>query len=113
LADAVVAYQMTLLGVVDKLTHRIESHQNAELPAEAVLEDGTGNHELDELIDDFAELENVDETLKKGLNGVELDIKTMVDRWTGVMVCHLVLPHFYSHYHNFVFLNDVSDEADR
>lgn len=104
---------MTLLGVVDKLTHRIESHQNAELPAEAVLEDRTGNHELDELSDDFAELENVDETLKKGLNGVENDIKIMVDRWTSVMVCHLVLPNFYSHCHNFLFLNDVSSEADR
>ena len=83
---------MTLLGVVDKLTHRIESHQNAEVPTDSVPEVRTGNQELDGLSDDFAELENIDYTLKKVLSDVEFDIKTMVDRWKHRMVCSFPSP---------------------
>jgi len=78
---------MTLLGVVDNLINRIESHQNPETPDDSVLEVRTGNQELDELSDDFAELENLDYTLKEGLGGVENDIKILVDRWKDRMVC--------------------------
>jgi hypothetical protein len=77
---------MTLLGVVDNLIHRVESHQNAELPETSVLEAKTGIPELDELSDDLAELENLDYTLKEGLGGVQNDFKILVDRLTDRMV---------------------------
>jgi hypothetical protein len=80
---------MTLLGVVDNLIHRIESHQNAEIPEDSVLEVRTGNQELDESSDDLAELENLEYTLKEGLGGVENDFKVLVNRWTYRMVCFL------------------------
>jgi hypothetical protein len=58
---------MTLLGVVDNLIHRIESHQNTDQPSEdSDIKVRTGNPELDEMSDDFAELENLDYTLKDG-----------------------------------------------
>jgi len=78
---------MTLLGVVDNLINRIESHQSAENSEDSVLGVRTGNQKLDELSDDFAELENLDYTLKEGLGGVENDIKILVDRWKDRMVC--------------------------
>jgi hypothetical protein len=83
---------MTLLGVVDNLIHRIESHQNADLPADdsVPLKVRTGNQELDELSDDFAELENLDYTLEEGLSGVEGDVKILVDRWKYRMVRSLL-----------------------
>jgi hypothetical protein len=77
---------MTLLGAVDNLIHRIESRQHGELPEDSILEAKTGIQELDGLSDDFAELENLDYTLKEGLGGVENDFKILVDRLTDRMV---------------------------
>ena len=82
---------MTLLGAVDNLIHRIESRQHGELPEDSILEAKTGIQELDELSDDFAELENLDYTLKEGLGGVEGDMKILVDRWKDRMVCSSTL----------------------
>jgi hypothetical protein len=76
---------MTLLGAVDNLIHRVESRQHGELPEDSVLDAKTGIQELDELSDDFAELENLDYTLKEGLGGVEGDMKILVDRWKDRM----------------------------
>jgi hypothetical protein len=88
---------MTLLGAVDVLIHRIESRQHGELPEDSILEAKTGIQELDELSDDFAELENLDYTLKEGLGGVEGDIKILVDRWKDRMVCLSYSRFFFFH----------------
>jgi hypothetical protein len=77
---------MTLLGVVDNLIHRIESRQHGELPEDSILEAKTGIQELDELSDEFAEMENLEYTLKEGLGGVENDFKVLVDRLADRMV---------------------------
>jgi hypothetical protein len=94
---------MTLLGAVDNLIHRIESRQHGELPEDSILEAKTGIQELDGLSDDFAELENLDYTLKEGLGGVENDFKILVDRLTDRMVrCYVVpLLSFFLSYHVF------------
>jgi len=86
LADAVVAYQMTLLGVVDNLIHRIESRQHGELSENSVHDAKTGNQELDESNDDLAELENLDYALKQELGGVEKDFKVLMERLADRMV---------------------------
>jgi hypothetical protein len=88
---------MTLLGAVDNLIHRIESRQHGEVPEDSILEAKTGIQELDELSDDFAELENLDYTLKEGLGGVEGDIKILVDRWKDRMVCPSYSQFFFFH----------------
>ena len=97
---------MTLLGAVDNLIHRIESRQHGELPEDSILEAKTGIQELDELSDDFAELENLDYTLKEGLGGVEGDIKILVDRWKDRMLCPSYSSFFFFfHHHNFLFFD--------
>lgn len=102
---------MTLLGVVDNLIHRIESHhhdnlneadQGIPVPVERA---SSGNPDLEELNDDLAKLENLDYTLKHGFSGVEGDIKILVDRWKDRMVCPSLFyplsvstssPHFFT-----------------
>jgi hypothetical protein len=74
---------MTLLGVVDNLIHRIEAHQHEDPDIDDSpldIRSGSGNVELDEASDDFAETENLEYTIKKGLELVKGDMEIFADR---------------------------------
>lgn len=74
---------MTLLGVVDNLIHRIEAHQHEDLDIDDApldIRSGSGKVELDEVSDDFAETENLEYSIKKGLELVKSDMEIFADR---------------------------------
>jgi hypothetical protein len=93
LADAVVAYQMTLLKVVDDLNHRIEaltSDPSVEQDQENKnddLEPRTGNSDVDNLAKLLSGIDSeFQNSLGTALESIEGDIAKVQSRWRNSLV---------------------------
>lgn len=98
LADAVVAYQMTLLQAVDGLNHRLEALDsgNAEPDPHSngantePREVRTGNEVVDNLGRKLAQIEQADAKLQTSLDLLVKDFVNLASRWKLILVSRLV-----------------------
>lgn len=108
MADAVVAYQMTLLKAVDGVNARIESidsgaspesgspegegsHPDSDTEARkqpSSSEIKTGNQVVDNIGQKVFEIETAENTLEKELDMMMKDMTNLITRWNTSLVSH-------------------------